>query len=64
MKIQFTKTESTLFLISQIKAKLGSAYKNAVTSYNGTDSSSAGLDTIQRTVSGSFAVTLTLLLLS
>jgi len=34
----------------EIKAKLGIAYKNAVKSYNSTDSSSSGLDYIQRTL--------------
>lgn len=60
---QFTKTDY-LFFISQIKAKLGSTYKNAVKYYNGTDSSSVAVDTIQRTVSGRFDITLMLLLLS
>ncbi|XP_008273898.1 tetraspanin-6 [Stegastes partitus] len=34
----------------EIKAKLGSAYKNAVKSYNSTDSSSSAVDAIQRTL--------------
>lgn len=34
----------------EIKAKLGDAYKNAVKSYNGTDSSSGAVDAIQRTL--------------
>lgn len=34
----------------EIKAKLGSTYKNAVKYYNGTDSSSVAVDTIQRTL--------------
>lgn len=37
----------------QIKAKLGFAYENAVSNYNGTEAggSSAAVDSIQRTVS-------------
>ncbi|CAM9288754.1 unnamed protein product [Lampetra planeri] len=34
----------------EIKAKLGSAYQNAVTYYNATDSSSTAVDAIQRTL--------------
>lgn len=34
----------------EIKAKLGSAYRNAVTYYNATDSSSTAVDAIQRTL--------------
>uniref|UniRef100_A0A3Q1GB80 Tetraspanin n=1 Tax=Acanthochromis polyacanthus TaxID=80966 RepID=A0A3Q1GB80_9TELE len=34
----------------EIKAKLGTAYKNAVKSYNGTDTSSSAVDAIQRTL--------------
>lgn len=53
-------TQSALFCIPQIKAKLGSAYKNAVKNYNANDTSSSAVDTIQRTVSGQFSITLTL----
>lgn len=52
------------FLIHQIKAKLGVAYKNAVKNYNSTDTSSIAVDAIQRTVSGRFSITLMVLLLS
>ncbi|KAE8285714.1 Tetraspanin-7 [Larimichthys crocea] len=34
----------------EIKAKLGSAYKNAVKNYNANDTSSSAVDTIQRTL--------------
>lgn len=51
-------------LILQIKAKLKVAFKNDVMSYNSSDSSSSVVDTIQQSVSGRFAASLMVLLLS
>lgn len=58
-----------LFGILQIKAKLKVAFENDVMSYNSSDSSSSSstssvVDTIQRSVSGSFFASLMVLLLS
>lgn len=40
-----------LILTRQIKDKIGKAYNSAVESYNGTDSKSVAVDTLQRKVS-------------